>query len=112
MGCVTCFGRSFASVTRAMAGSPHPLWPARALVCQTCHLLVTRNGTQYCGRPFLHLPVRDQTIEGCGCPILEKAKSREEHCPLTARSQPAATTSAGCDCKWCRRYGSLCEPCS
>jgi hypothetical protein len=115
-GCVSCFGRSFAAVTRAMAkaagaklralaGTPHHNWPARARVCQTCHLLVVRDGTQYCGRPFLRLPLRDPAADGCGCPVMEKAKSQAEHCPLNARQEAAVADSAsvaGCDCKWCK----------
>ena len=122
-GCVACFGRSFATVTRAMAraagaklramaGSPHPQWPGRARVCQTCHLLVVRDGTQYCGRPFLRLPVRDPAMEGCGCPVLQKAKSQSEHSPLNARQYPATANSAGCDCNWCRMHASPSATCS
>ena len=82
------------------AAAEYADWPARAAVCERCPLLVRQCNTSYCGRPFLHLPVRDAAIDGCGCPTHAKAKDPAEHCPLTPRHLPAEAGPAGCPCKW------------
>jgi len=78
-------------------------WVRKATICETCPMRVVHAGTTYCGKPFLHLPVRDSAEDGCGCPTMPKAKDPTEHCPLDARHQPARTSAAGCDCKWCTK---------
>jgi len=111
MGFATCCS-TFASLSRAAAkyagaiarragaGSVHPDWAARASLCERCPMRVLVGNVSYCGQPLQWKPVRDVAEEGCGCPTRDKAKSPDEHCPLTAAHR-AATTSARCDCKWC-----------
>jgi hypothetical protein len=62
---------------------------------------VVQHGESYCGKPFLQLLDRDPAIDGCGCPTHDKAKSPDEHCPVTARFEPSLSSKAGCNCKWC-----------
>jgi hypothetical protein len=78
-----------------------PRWSERAAICERCPMRVIQCGKSYCGKPFLQLPVRDQTIDGCGCPTHAKAKDPAEHCPLTADNRPAGTPQHDCNCKWC-----------
>jgi len=88
---------------RAGAGSVHPDWAHRASVCERCPLRVIVGTVSYCGQPMHRKMLRDPATDGCGCPTREKAKSPEEHCPLTVRHVPAETIGAACDCKWCVR---------
>jgi hypothetical protein len=76
-------------------------WPARAAICERCHMRVLHRGVSYCGRPFLHDIDRDAALDGCGCPTHEKAKSPDEHCPIDANNQPAQEIDRRCNCKWC-----------
>jgi hypothetical protein len=108
----TCCSR-FASLSRAAAKAAgarfralrltatHPDWARRAAICETCHLRAIRCNISYCGKPFLSKIDRDPTLDGCGCPCREKAKSPEEHCPLDRRHQPAWQRDGHCTCKWC-----------
>jgi hypothetical protein len=75
----------------------------RVATCHRCPLYqVTAGGTGYCGKPFLHKVLRKPSLEGCGCPVQEKAKAPAEHCPLNRFNQPAGRGKGGaCDCKWC-----------
>jgi hypothetical protein len=76
-------------------------WGEKAALCERCHLRVVKCNVSYCGRPFLQHVDRDQSIEGCGCPCIEKAKSPDEHCPLDKCHLPAVNTDGKCTCKWC-----------
>jgi hypothetical protein len=108
-----CCGGSFAALSRAAAKSAaarlrqlgmlreHPDWARRAATCETCPLRVVRQGTSYCGRPFLQQIERDPATDGCGCPTHAKAKSPDEHCPLDWRNHAAQRGADGCTCKWC-----------
>src|SRR5688572_25449731 len=81
--------------------SVDPEWSRRAAICETCPMRIVRRGISYCGRPLLEQPVRDLAIDGCGCPTIAKAKSPEEHCPLTVRNELVDLEAATCKCKWC-----------
>ena len=77
-------------------------WTARAAVCERCPMRIVSRNVSYCGKPYFSQIDRDPTVDGCGCPTREKAKSPDEHCPINQRSLPAnATRDARCDCKWC-----------
>jgi hypothetical protein len=86
---------------RAGAAGVHPDWTIRAAVCEQCPLRVVAGSVSYCGQPMQRKPLRDPSLDGCGCPTREKAKAPDEHCPLTPRHQPAASEDGVCDCKWC-----------
>jgi hypothetical protein len=108
MACFSCTAGSFRSISVAMAkaasarlrqigaGRTATNWTARAAICERCPLRVVRKGVSYCGTPFLHQIDRDPAIDGCGCPTRDKAKSPDEHCPLTVGGP-----GGGCRCKWC-----------
>jgi len=87
----------------AGVGDVHPEWQARAEACQRCPLVVVdRCGRSYCGRPFLRKVDRDEPTEGCGCPVLAKARDPREHCPRDARfNAPARDEHGNCSCVWC-----------
>lgn len=92
------------SLVRSVGGVPtYPGWQARAEICARCPVAVTIKGHLYCGRPLLS-DLHRRPEEGCGCPILAKAKDPAEHCPvspqLLAASQ-GASPSSPCACKWC-----------
>jgi hypothetical protein len=76
-------------------------WAARAQACERCHLRVVRNGTSYCGTPFLQQVNRDPALDGCGCPTRDKARAPGEHCPLSTQNLVASIDGGHCDCKWC-----------
>ena len=80
----------------------HRDWVARATVCERCPLRVVSGGKSYCGNPLLQQVHREVSVDGCGCPTREKARSPEEHCPLTVSHRAARVGSGACDCKWCR----------
>jgi hypothetical protein len=117
MACFTCHSSTpstvFKALSRAAAKAASaklrrigalPLkqnWTSRAIVCERCPMRVVRNGTSYCGRPYLQQVVRDPVVDGCGCPTREKAKSPHEHCPLTVQGMTAEKVGATCNCKWC-----------
>jgi hypothetical protein len=90
-----------------------PSWQARAAICESCHLRVVRCGISYCGNPLLQQIDRDPTIDGCGCPCRDKAKSPDEHCPIDSHHQPArfdrtsdaSSDKSECSCKWCEAPG-------
>lgn len=88
-------------VRRAGSTSIHSDWTTRAALCERCHLRVVVGCVSYCGQPMYKKPHRDESVEGCGCPTREKAKSPDEHCPLTTGHLPASQGVAACDCKWC-----------
>ena len=86
---------------RSGASAMHPVWTVRAEICERCPLRVVVGRVSYCGEPVQSRLVRGPE-QGCGCPTREKARSPEEHCPLTVSHRAARVGSAGCDCKWCR----------
>lgn len=96
------------SVLRSLGLTPasptHPQWQARAELCARCPVAVTEKGVLYCGKPLLAQLSRP-SHEGCGCPILPKAKDPAEHCPvtpaLTALPASVAGVVGACECKWC-----------
>lgn len=106
---------SLASISRAMAKSAgarirsvgalpiSPLVDQRLAICRRCPLYhVSSTGQPYCGKPFLKQIVRNPSLEGCGCPLPDKARSPAEHCPLTRFNQPARRAhGTPCNCKWC-----------
>ncbi|HEX3358450.1 MAG TPA: hypothetical protein VHS31_15865 [Tepidisphaeraceae bacterium] len=113
MSLFSCCQNTFATLSRAAAKAASsrfrqmglaPVrrdWPARASMCERCHLRVIVAGVSYCGKPLLRQVDRDPTLDGCGCPTLQKAKSPTEHCPLDLRHQPARIIAGRCTCKWC-----------
>ena len=80
----------------------HPGWAARAVICERCPLRVVEKNISYCGKPFLKKIDRDETLEGCGCPVRAKAKDPAEHCPITPRHLASKQSPTGCTCKWCQ----------
>jgi hypothetical protein len=84
-----------------IAGSIDPRWPVRAQVCERCPLRVVHRGSSYCGNPLLQKIHRDETIDGCGCPTIAKARSPEEHCPIDHSFSAAKRIGGRCSCKWC-----------
>jgi hypothetical protein len=76
-------------------------WAARAAVCELCPLRVVQCGISYCGKPYLRQMDRTPSVDGCGCPCREKARSPGEHCPLDRFHRPAVNAGGGCTCKWC-----------
>ncbi len=111
--CLEPIGRGFASLSRAAAkaasarirrlrdGESAAGWTLRAEACERCPMRKVYRNVSYCGSPFLRKPLRDPAEDGCGCPTIEKAKDRSEHCPLTVRHRPATRMGEVCDCKWC-----------
>jgi hypothetical protein len=79
-------------------------WAARAATCESCPLRVIHGCTSYCGKPFLHLPNRDEAVDGCGCPTHAKARAPDEHCPIDWSNHPARRLPDGCTCKWCNPW--------
>jgi hypothetical protein len=77
-------------------------WVRRAEICEGCPMRVVRAGVSYCGTPFLQKIDREPSVDGCGCPTREKAKSPAEHCPITQRHLPSTQSHDGCNCKWCK----------
>ena len=114
MACYTCStATGFRSISAAMAKAAAARlratgalrtsvdWAARAAACERCPLLVVRGGVGYCGTPFLRQVHRDPTVDGCGCPTRDKARSPAEHCPITPRHGPSSNAGGACSCKWC-----------
>jgi hypothetical protein len=94
--------RTAAAFRSAGMASTAPDWPARAEVCARCTLVVVKCGKSYCGRPFLNQIERDEPTEGCGCPVLPKAKDPAEHCPRDLHyNKPTVNESGHCNCMWC-----------
>lgn len=80
-------------------------WNVRAEVCERCPLRVVQCGKSFCGPPLLRRPLRDPTVDGCGCPTHAKAKDPTEHCPINWQHDAASLHGPGrigCDCKWCK----------
>ncbi len=84
----------------AGVGREHPDWKMRADVCVRCPLCIIEGKSAYCGKPFLRHIDRDEATEGCGCPIVAKAKDPAEHCPRDRVFNPSSKDAA-CDCMWC-----------
>lgn len=82
-------------VLRVFAG-----WERRTTVCAGCPLRTIIGNASYCGRPFLRQVTRRPT-DGCGCPVADKAKAADEHCPLNADGRASRRDGAACDCRWC-----------
>lgn len=118
MACFTCGSRTLSPVFKALSRGAAKYasaklrsakllptsadWLQRTAVCARCPLYTLHDGRAHCGKPLLQQPVR-QADEGCGCPIAAKARSPEEHCPLTIHHNPATPKRTGeCDCKWCK----------
>ena len=104
--------RYTASIIRRAGGAAvQSDWVGRAEICERCPMRVVVGCVSYCGQPIYRKADRDSAEEGCGCPTREKAKSPDEHCPLTAGHRAArgetpldnARDGGGCDCKWCAR---------
>lgn len=82
--------------------SEHPEWKERLEICSRCPLSVVEKKHVYCGKPFLRQINRHEPTEGCGCPILAKAKDPAEHCPRNRLFDASTKTDADtCDCTWC-----------
>jgi hypothetical protein len=93
-----------ASVFRSIGvgGRDYANWTERAEVCARCPLVVTQCGKSYCGRPFLKQIARDEPTEGCGCPVIPKAKDVREHCPRDEHFNARCTDPhTPCNCLWC-----------
>jgi hypothetical protein len=109
------YKRSLALFRSFGATPTYPHWQARAEICARCPLAHTDGKTTTCGRPFLQQMGR-RPEDGCGCPVVEKAKDPAEHCPVDATLSPTptptlsptptptstSTSTAACNCKWCR----------
>src|SRR4051794_10139515 len=57
-------------------------WARRTEFCERCALRVVRHGVSYCGKPLLE-GIDRQPAQGCGCPVLAKARDPSEHCPIS-----------------------------
>lgn len=119
MACSRCFSFSsrlspiFAQLSRSAAKaagaqlrrlgrlSIAPDWASRAETCARCPMRVSHAGKTYCGTPYLKKIDRDPGIDGCGCPVNDKAKAPDEHCPLNTTNRPAEHLDGQCNCKWC-----------
>ncbi len=117
MACFSCLTHGlspvFKTLSRAAAKSAgarlrsrgllkvHPDVEARAAVCARCPMRQVYAGVAYCGSPLLRKVRRDPTMEGCGCPITDKAADPAEHCPITAHFDPPTVLRGECDCRWC-----------
>jgi hypothetical protein len=110
-GCTDFTNGAFAVLSRAAAKSAAARlrnlgvmrvsndWRRRITVCRGCTLFTVVNGVPHCGKPLL-TQLRRVSTQGCGCPVEAKARSPEEHCPITAAHVPSDSNGA-CDCKWC-----------
>lgn len=80
----------------------HADWQERVRTCATCPVARQVGKTVYCGRPLLESPIR-RPEDGCGCPVVLKAKDPDEHCPLDGRFGPSMRLPppGGCTCRWC-----------
>ena len=118
MSAFSCCSSTLAALSRAAAKSAASRlrrlgllreqadWPTRAATCETCRPRFVHQNVTYCGRPFLHQIDRDPAEDGCGCPVRDKARSPEEHCPIDWRTRPARQLPDGCTCKWCNPYAA------
>lgn len=60
-------------------------------ICAACTAVDTKGDRLYrgpydnpsCGIPAIQKLLRDDTLDGCGCYVKEKAKAKDEHCPLS-----------------------------
>jgi len=114
MSCTHCLSPVFARLSRAMAKSLAakvrsmgalrlaPDWATRAQTCERCPLRHIVRGKSYCGSPLLQKLHRDETIDGCGCPTIAKAKDPSEHCPIDARYNLSHQEAGRCTCRWCQ----------
>jgi len=92
-----------ARLRRLGISSTAPQWADRAAICETCPMCVVRRGVSYCGTPFLQLIDRDPTVDGCGCPTRDKARSPQEHCPVDRNFKLPVMMGDRCTCRWCDR---------
>lgn len=109
-----------AKLRRAGLTPEYADWATRAEVCERCPQQVVKCGVSYCGQPLMRRMIRDEAVDGCGCPTRLKAKDPTEHCPITRRHEASATSRgeglqyagtqaaglealvrATCQCKWC-----------
>ena len=109
-GSLRALGRATAAAAKARLREAGKLpaaadWPRRLAACRGCSLRVVVEGEPYCGRPiWQRVPHRPEA--GCGCPLNDKARDPQQHCPLAAAENPApaggaAGGAAGCGCRWC-----------
>src|SRR3954454_4367090 len=117
-GCTSLSSPTFALLSRAAARSAGARlrnlgvlrsdvnWLARLAVCRTCSLRTMVAGVPHCGKPLLR-QLNRASGEGCGCPLEDKAKRPDEHCPLTPAGAIRALENLGaCGCKWCAAAAS------
>ena len=72
------------------ASVPKEVRHARLAICRACtatdptgvRLFRERKGRMYCGTPRLKKILRDETKEGCGCDLEDKADKVGAQCPL------------------------------
>lgn len=81
-------------------GRVHADWQERVDICSRCPLCVVDRKHAFCGKPFLSKIDREEATDGCGCPIVAKAKDPTEHCPRDRVYNPSTKDSA-CQCMWC-----------
>jgi hypothetical protein len=81
----------------------HPQWQARTELCVRCPIATSTHKGLFCGQPFLTHPHR-KPEQGCGCPILAKAKDPKEHCPVDPFliAIPDPPPLPPCPGKWCQ----------
>ena len=117
MACFSCLRHGlspvFKSLSRAAAKSAkaklratglmrvHPDVETREAVCRRCPMRQVYGGVSYCGSPLLRKVQRDPVMEGCGCPIADKAADPSEHCPITITFDRPHRAGEACDCRWC-----------
>jgi hypothetical protein len=98
--------RTRAVVRSLGATTQHPDWQARAETCQRCPLVYMQCGKVYCGKPLLNQLDRDEPTQGCGCPVILKAKDPKEHCPRDLHFSAPTTANGVCNCMWCAQQSS------
>jgi hypothetical protein len=86
-------GRSLFDVARSLYGKSvdKELYESRKLACESCPgvdsydklKLFRKVGNHFsCGRPFWKKPLRDRSIDGCGCILDIKWAGENQSCPL------------------------------
>lgn len=86
-------GRSLFDVARSLYGKSvdKELYESRKLACESCPAvdsydkmkLFRKVGDHFsCGRPFWKKPLRDRSIDGCGCILDIKWAGENQSCPL------------------------------
>jgi len=93
-GCGSCGKKSLGGISyvRAMMSGkvPESVAKERMTACEACNgkdsagerLFRIVEGKPFCGLPRLKKPYRDESKDGCGCPLKEKVLYRQSSCPI------------------------------